>query len=122
MIKAVWFSKVDVHWGYHNIHIKEGDKWKGAIATNEGLYEPRVMYLGMTNSPATFQALMNSIFADLIAQGEVTVYMDDILIYTAELDRHCKVVREVLRHLEQYDLYLKPEKCEFEQQEKNILG
>ena len=72
LIKAVWFSKVDVQWSYHNIHIK-GDEWKGAIATNEGLYEPRVMYFGMTNSPATFQALMNSIFADLIAQGEVAV-------------------------------------------------
>ena len=65
---------------------------------------------------------MNSIFADLIAQGEVTVYMDDILIYTAELDRHHEIVREVLRHLEQYDLYLKPEKCEFEQQEIDYLG
>ena len=50
------------------------------------------MYFGMTNSPATFQALMNSIFPDLIAQGEVAVYMDDILIYTAELDRRRKVV------------------------------
>ena len=97
LIKAVWFSKVDVRWGYHNIRIKEGDEWKGAIATNEGLYEPRVMYFGMTNSPATFQALMNSIFTDLIAQGEVAVYMDDILIYTAELDCHHEVVREVLR-------------------------
>ena len=65
--------------------------------TNEGLYEPRVMYFGMTNSPTTFQALMNSIFADLIAQGEVAVYMDDILIYTAELDHHCEVVCKVLR-------------------------
>ena len=122
LIKAVWFSKVDVQWGYHNIRIKEGDEWKGAIATNEGLYEPKVMYFGMTNSPATFQALMNLIFADLIAQGEVAVYMDDILIYTAELDHHHEVVRKVLRRLEQYDLYLKPEKCEFEQQEIEYLG
>ena len=65
--------------------------------TNEGLYEPRVMYFGMTNSPATFQAIMNSIFADLIAQGEVAVYMDDILIYTAELAHHRKVVHKFLR-------------------------
>ena len=97
LIKAVWFSKVDVQWGYHNICIKEGDEWKGAIATNEGLYEPRVMYFGMTNSPATFQALMNLVFADLIAQGEVAVYMDDILIYTAKLDCHHEVVHKVLR-------------------------
>ena len=58
----------------------------------------------MTNSPANFQALMNSVFADLIAKGDVVVYMDDILIYTPDLKEHHKVVREVLKRLEHYDL------------------
>ena len=80
---------------------------------NRSLYEPKVMYFGTTNSPATFQALMNSVFADLIAKGDVAVYMDDILIYTPELKEHHKVVCEVLKRLEHYDLYLKPEKCNF---------
>ena len=59
---------------------------------NRGLFEPRVMYFGMTNSLATFQALMNSVFADLIAKGQVAVYMDDILIYSQDIKEHCLVV------------------------------
>ena len=81
---AKYFTKFDVRWGYHNICIREGDEWKGTIITNRGLYKPKVMYFGMTNSPATFQALMNSIFADLIAAGKMAVYMDDLLIYAAD--------------------------------------
>ena len=76
----------------------------------------------MTNSPATFQSLMNSIFADLIARSEVAVYMDDILIYTSNLDHHRIIVREVLGHLREYDLYLKPSKCAFKNQEIEYLG
>ena len=93
------------------------------FAFSTGLYGPRVMYFCMANSPASFQDLMNLIFAGLIiAQGEVVVYMDDILIYTAELACHCEVVCKLLRRLEQYDLYLKPEMCEFEQQVIEYLG
>ena len=80
------------------------------------------MYFGMTNSPATFQALMNLVFADLIAKGEVVVYMDDILIYSKHLKDHHQVVQEVLKRLEHYDLYLKPEKCEFEKDSMDYLG
>ena len=119
---AKYFTKFDVRWGYHNIRIRKGDEWKGAIVTNRGLYEPKVMYFGMTNSPATFQALMNSIFIDLIAAGKMVVYMDDLLIYAADLVQLRKVTCEVLARLMQYDLYLKPEKCEFEKQEMEYLG
>ena len=122
LMGAKYFTKFDVQWGYHNICIREGDEWKGAIVTNRGLYEPKVMYFGMTNSPATFQALMNSIFADLIAAGKMAVYMDDLLIYAANLVQLRKVTCEVLARLMQYDLYLKPEKCKFEKQEMEYLG
>src|SRR6266702_3640653 len=108
--------------GTIKIQIREGDKWKGAIVTNCGLYEPKVMYFRMTNSPATFQSLMNSVFADLIAQEEVAVYMDDILIYSETLAHHCIIVCEVLSRLQEYDLYLKPEKCDFEKEEIEYLG
>jgi hypothetical protein len=84
--------------------------------------EPTVMGFGMTNSPATFQALMNSVFADLIAIGVVAVYMDDILIYTPTIAEHRKIVHEVLKRLQDHDLYLKPEKCEFKKQEIEYLG
>ena len=80
------------------------------------------MYFRMTNSPATFQALMNSVFADLIAKGEVAVYMDDILIYSKHLQEHRKVVWEVLNWLKHYDLYLKPKKCKFELDSMEYLG
>ena len=80
------------------------------------------MYFGMTNSPATFQALMNSVFADLITKGQVAVYMDNILIYSQDIKAHRLVVQEVLKQLEHYDLYLKPEKCEFEQRSIEYLG
>jgi hypothetical protein len=119
---AQLFTKFDVHWGYHNIRIKSGDEWKAAIITNRMEVEPTVMGFGMTNSPATFQSLMNSVFADLIATGVVAVYMDDILIYTTTLAKHRKIVREVLQRLQDHDLYLKPEKCKFEKQEIEYLG
>jgi len=90
---------MDVQWGYNNVRIKEGDKWKAAFATNQGLFKPRVMFFGMTNSPATFQGLMNVIFSDLIAKGKVAVYLDDILVFTATLEEHRHIVQEVLEHL-----------------------
>jgi hypothetical protein len=64
-----FFTKFEVRWGYNNICIRKGDKWKAAFMTNRGLFKTLVMFFGLTNSPATFQALMNSIFMDLIAKG-----------------------------------------------------
>jgi hypothetical protein len=119
---AQYFTKFDVRWGYHNIRIREGDEWKAAFSTNHGLFQPKVMYFGLTNSPATFQSLMNLIFADLIAKSEVVVYMDDILIYSSDLEHHCEIVRKVLARLQKYNLYLRPEKCKFELQEIEYLG
>lgn len=115
---AKYFTKFDVRWGYHNVRIKEGDNWKAAFVTNRGLYKPKVMYFGLTNSPATFQSLMNHIFRDLIAAGVVAVY----LVFKKDLKRHREVVEEVLRRLREHDLYLKPKKCEFERLEVEYLG
>jgi hypothetical protein len=77
-----YLSKMDVHWGYNNIQIKEGDKWKVAFHMKTGLYEPTVMFFRLTNSPAMFQVFMNEIFKDLIRLGVVKVYMDNILVAT----------------------------------------
>jgi hypothetical protein len=76
------FTKFDIRWGYNNIHIKEGDKWKAAFLTNEGLFEPLVMFFSLTKSPATFQMMMNTIFHVEVAQGWLSVYMDDFAIHT----------------------------------------
>jgi hypothetical protein len=80
--KAKWFTKLDVRWGYNNVRIKEGDEWKAAFRTSRGLFEPLVMFFGLTNSPATFQTMMNDLFRELIDEGVVIIYLDDILIYT----------------------------------------
>ena len=87
-----YFTKLDVRWGYNNVRIKEGDEYKAAFITNRGLYEPTVMFFGLTNLPATFQNVMNDIFADLVAEGKVTVYMDDILIFANSLAQHNHLV------------------------------
>ena len=80
------------------------------------------MLFGLTNSPATFQALMNTIFVDLVAAGQVAVYLDDILIYSVTREEHRRVTHEVLQQLRTHDLYLRPEKCEFERTEVEYLG
>jgi hypothetical protein len=80
------------------------------------------MFFGLTNSSATFQSLMNSIFANLIAQGKVAVYLDDILIWSSTLEEHRKIVHKVLHRFQTYDLYLRSEKCEFEQSKVDYLG
>ena len=86
--QARHFTKLDVCWRYNNIQIKEGDKWKAAFRTNQGLFEPTVMFFSLTNSPATFQGFMNSILKDLINEGHIIVYLDDILIYTMDFKEH----------------------------------
>ena len=80
------------------------------------------MFFGLTNSPATFQALMNTIFADLVVKGKVVVYLDNILIFTPTLLEHCQLVNKVLRRLEEHDLYLRPSKCDFEKDKIEYLG
>jgi len=85
---ARYFTKLDIRWGFNNICIKPRDEWKAAFCTNCGLFEPLVMFFGMTNSPATFQTMMNDIFRTLIAEGIVVVYLDDILIFTKTEEEH----------------------------------
>jgi len=74
------FTKLDLRWGYNNIRTKEGDKWKAAFTMYIGAYKPTVMYFRLTNSPATFQTMMNNLFRDLINQGDTATFIDDILV------------------------------------------
>ena len=116
------FTKFDIRWGYNNIRIKEGDKWKAAFLMPQGLFKPLVMFFGLTNSLATFQAMMNEIFRMEVAQGWLSVYMNDIAIHTKPFDGemeqqheqwHKQLIHQILEKLEVHDLYLKPEKCKF---------
>jgi len=77
---AQYFTKLDIRWGFNNIHIKSGNEWKVAFCTNQGLFEPLVMFFGMTNSPATFQTMMNDVFRTVIVEGIIVVYLDDIVM------------------------------------------
>ena len=125
------FTKFDVRWGYNNIRIKEGDEWKAAFLTPEGLFEPLVMFFGLTNSLATFQTMVNTIFRPHVHYGDFSIYMDDRVIHTKRLpheteeehiSQHRKRVHEIFDILQENDLYLKPEKCQFEQREIEFLG
>jgi len=89
------------------------------------------MFFSLTNSPATFQMMMNTIFRTEVAQGWLSVYMDDIAIHTKQenheteqqhIQQHCQYIHHMLNKLKQNGLYLKPEKCDFEQKEIDYLG
>ena len=116
------FAKMDLQWGYNNVHIKEGDEWKAAFTTYVGLFEPVVMFFGMTNSLATFQGMINEIIRDLINEGKVAVFVDDVLVGTDSEEEHNEIVAEVLKRLEENDLYVKPEKCSWKTNKVNFLG
>jgi len=80
------------------------------------------MYFGLTNSPTTFQAMMNDLFRDLINQGDTATFIDDILVATDTEEGHDELVEEVLRRLEENDLFMKLEKCKWKVKEVEFLG
>ena len=116
------FTKMDLRWGYNNVRIKEGDEWKAVFTMLEGLFEPTVMFFGLTNSPATFQAMMNELLRDLINMGRVAVFIDDVIVGIEEEEGHDELVVEVIKRLEENDLYVKPEKCKWKVKEVKFLG
>ena len=105
------FTKMDLWWRFNNMRIKEGDKWKEAFTIHVGSFKPTVMFFGMTNSPAIFQAIINKILRDLINKGKVAIFVDNMLVGTETKEGHDEIVDEVLRRLEENELYVKPEKC-----------
>ena len=113
---------MDLRWGYNNIRIKEGDKWKVAFTTPEGSFEPTVMFFGLTNSPATFQTIMNELLRDLINTGKVAVFIDDIIVGTEDEEGYNELVAEVVKRLEENDLYVKSEKYKWKVREVGFLG
>jgi len=104
------------------MRIKEGDKWKRAFTTHVGSFEPMVMFFGMTNLPATFQAMMNKILRDLINKGKVAAFVDNVLVGTETEKGHNKIVEEILRRLEENDLYVKLEKYVWKARKIEFLG
>jgi hypothetical protein len=124
-------TTVDIWWGYNMVQIIPEDQHKVAFVTNQGLFEPMVMFFGLPNSPATFQTMMDTIFHEQIMRRTLTVYMDDTAVHTKRkpkeleeqhLEQHRELVREMLTILCKHDLYLNIEKCQFEQTKVNYLG
>ena len=123
LIGKEWFTKFDVWWGYNNVRIKEGDERKAAFKTNQELFEPTVVFFELTNSLATFQTMMDTIFREEIASGDVIIYMDNILIATkGNLLHHHNKVTFILKKLQDNNLFLKLEKCLFHKKEVEYLG
>ena len=87
-----------------------------------GVYKPTVMFFGLTNSPATFQAMMNNILRDLIDTGDVAAFIDNMLVEMEDKKKHNEIVEEVLKRMEENDLYIKPEKCVWKVKEIDFLG
>ena len=104
------------------MRVKERDEWKAAFTTHVGLFEPVVMFFGMTNLPATFQAMINEILRDMINKEKVAAFVDDVLVGTETEEGHDEVVEEVLKQLEENDLYVKLEKCVWKVQKVPFLG
>ena len=90
------FTKIDLRWRFNNVRIKEGNEWKGAFTMHMGSFKLTVMFFEMTNSPATFQIMINEILRDLINEGKVTAFVDDV--------------------------YIKPEKCIWKVRKIRFLG
>ena len=88
----------------------------------EGSFEPMVMFFGLTNSPAMFQAMMNNLLRDLVVEEKVVVFIDDVMVATETEEGHNEIVEEVLRRLEENDLFVKPEKCVWKVREVGFLG
>ena len=125
------FSKFDIRWGYNNIQICEGNKWKGAFKTRRGLFEPKVMFFGMSNSLASFQRFVNSKIMEAVyrkfgAKGRRCLknYMDDFGLGTmlTDLNFHIEIIHFLFNLLAEHSLHLKLSKSIFMQPQMDFLG
>src|SRR5579871_796069 len=115
------YTKFDLSSGYHQVQIRPEDTYKTAFQTQYGLYKFKVLPFRLTSAPATFMCLMNNIFHDLLDDC-VIIFLNDFLIYSKDIESHCKHVKEILKRLRQHQLYIKKSKCEFGKTRLSFLG
>jgi hypothetical protein len=118
---ARWFSSLDLAAGYHQIEMEEKDKEKIAFICSQGLFEYNVMPFGLTNAPATFQKMMDKTLKEYIGKF-VTVYLDDIMIYSKSFEEHIEHIEKVLMKLKEINAIIKLKKCEFGKRNIEFLG
>ena len=116
------FMKIDLRWRYNNVRIKEEDEWKAVFTTSERSFKLTVMFFRLTNSPATFQTIINELLRDIINTGRIVVFIDDVIVEIESEKGHDELVAEIIKRLEENDLYVKPEKCKWKVREVDILG
>ena len=119
--KACIYMVLDLHYVYHLVCIAEGDKWKTAFHTHYRYFEWMVMPFWLTNVPSTFQRFINNIFSNLL-NVTVTIYLDNILIYSNNPAKHQEHVCKVLCTLWKHSLYCRPDKCKFSVDSAEYLG
>ena len=115
------FTKLDLRNAYNLIRIRDGDEWKTAFNTHDGHYEYLVMPFGLANAPSVFQAFVNDVLREMLERF-VFVYLDDILIFSSNLEDHKKHVHQVLQALLEAKLFVKAEKCLFHAKTVSFLG
>ena len=103
--------KLDLRWGYNNVRIKEENEWKVVFIIPEGLFESIVVFFSLTNSLATFQAIMNELLRDLINMGKVGSFIDDVMVGIESEEEYNELMKEILRRMEENVIYIKLEKC-----------
>jgi hypothetical protein len=116
------FAKIDLRWGFNNIRIREGDKYKAAFITNLGLYEPTVMTFGLCNAPAMMQTMMDDLMYELAQTGKIVHYINNIIIGGEAESNLRETTLQVLRKLKDNDLFANAEKFEYDVPEVDILG
>jgi hypothetical protein len=109
---VVYFTKLDLRSGYHQIRVAEQDAWKTTFKTKHGLFEWLVMSFGICNAPTTFMSVMNEVFRTFL-DDFLIVCLDDILVFRKTWDEHVRHVKKVLDTLQREKLYVKTSKCEF---------
>jgi hypothetical protein len=118
---AQYFTTLDMKAGHHQVRMRQEDEYKTTFKTHHSHYQFMVMQFGLTNAPATFQSLMNSILQPYLRKFTL-VFLDDILIYSKDLQSHITHLRLVLTLLRQHHFYLKLSKCAFAQEQLKYLG
>jgi len=120
--EARYFNKLDLIWEYNNVQIKERDEWKAVFLTNKRLFEPRVMYFGLCNSPGTFQRIINSVFWELLHEDILANYMDNFVIPARTKEELEERMVRFLKIAEKHNLCFKRLKYDFNMEEIPILG